>query len=74
MRHAIDLPNFGDYGDPGLLAGLAREAEDHGWDAFFIWDHMIAPGAVPVADTAQHRLLKWGSSTFRAARAGRGNA
>jgi hypothetical protein len=30
MRQAIDLPNFGDYGDPRLLAGLAREAEDHG--------------------------------------------
>jgi len=51
MRHAIDLPNFGDYGDPRLLAALARDAEDHGWDGFFIWDHIIAPGAMPVADT-----------------------
>jgi hypothetical protein len=23
MRYAIDLPNFGDYGDPRLLASLA---------------------------------------------------
>jgi alkanesulfonate monooxygenase SsuD/methylene tetrahydromethanopterin reductase-like flavin-dependent oxidoreductase (luciferase family) len=51
MLHAIDLPNFGDYGDPRLLADLAGEAEEHGWDGFFIWDHIIAPGAMPVADT-----------------------
>lgn len=51
MRYAIHLPNFGDYGDPRLLAELAGEAEDHGWDGFFIWDHIIAPGAMPVADT-----------------------
>ena len=51
MLHAIDLPNFGDYGDPQLLAELAGEAEDHGWDGFFMWDHIIAPDAMPVADT-----------------------
>ncbi|MBV8454263.1 MAG: LLM class flavin-dependent oxidoreductase [Deltaproteobacteria bacterium] len=51
MLCAIDLPNFGDYGDPRLLARLAGEAEEHGWDGFFIWDHIIAPGAMPVADT-----------------------
>ncbi|MBV8452173.1 MAG: LLM class flavin-dependent oxidoreductase [Deltaproteobacteria bacterium] len=51
MLYAIDLPNFGDYSDPRLLADLAGEAEDHGWDGFFIWDHLIAPGAMPVADT-----------------------
>src|SRR5579872_1687847 len=50
MRYAIDLPNFGDYGDARLLASLAREAEDYGWDGFFVWDHIIAPGAMPVAD------------------------
>jgi alkanesulfonate monooxygenase SsuD/methylene tetrahydromethanopterin reductase-like flavin-dependent oxidoreductase (luciferase family) len=44
MRYAIDLPNFGDYGDPRLLAGLARETEDHGWE-------IRAPGAMPVVDT-----------------------
>jgi alkanesulfonate monooxygenase SsuD/methylene tetrahydromethanopterin reductase-like flavin-dependent oxidoreductase (luciferase family) len=50
MRYAIDLPNFGDYGDARLLASLAEEAEDHGWDGFFVWDHILAPGAMPVAD------------------------
>jgi hypothetical protein len=36
MRFAINLPNFGPYGDPRLLADLAHEAEDAGWDGFFI--------------------------------------
>ena len=28
MRFAINLPNFGPYGDPKLLADLAHEAEE----------------------------------------------
>jgi hypothetical protein len=36
MRDAIDLPNFGDYGDPWLLGDLAEEAEDHG-QRIFAW-------------------------------------
>jgi len=46
MRFAINLPNFGTYGDARLLAELAREAEDAGWGGFFIWDHVqsFAPG------------------------------
>jgi hypothetical protein len=62
MRYAIDLPNFGDYGDARLLAGLARETEAHGWEGFFIWDHIIAPGTMPVADTTvtlAARLREW---------------
>jgi alkanesulfonate monooxygenase SsuD/methylene tetrahydromethanopterin reductase-like flavin-dependent oxidoreductase (luciferase family) len=53
MRFAINLPNFGPYGDPRVLADLAREAEDAGWDGFFIWDHVqfFVPGQrVPVVD------------------------
>jgi alkanesulfonate monooxygenase SsuD/methylene tetrahydromethanopterin reductase-like flavin-dependent oxidoreductase (luciferase family) len=53
MQFAINLPNFGEYGDPGLLAELARDAEDAGWDGFFIWDHVqyFAPGErVPMVD------------------------
>jgi hypothetical protein len=36
VRYAIDLPNFGDYGDARFLADLARETEVHEWDGFFI--------------------------------------
>jgi alkanesulfonate monooxygenase SsuD/methylene tetrahydromethanopterin reductase-like flavin-dependent oxidoreductase (luciferase family) len=53
MRFAINLPNFGSFGDARLLADLAHEAEDAGWDGFFLWDHMqfFVPGQrVPVVD------------------------
>ncbi|HEY3194444.1 MAG TPA: hypothetical protein VGK42_04335 [Candidatus Dormibacteraeota bacterium] len=33
MRYAVGIPNVGDYGDPGLLVELAREAEAASWDA-----------------------------------------
>jgi alkanesulfonate monooxygenase SsuD/methylene tetrahydromethanopterin reductase-like flavin-dependent oxidoreductase (luciferase family) len=41
MKFAINLPNFGPFGDPRLMADLAREAEAAGWDGFFIWDHVM---------------------------------
>ena len=50
MRYAIDTPQFGPYSDPRVLAQLAREAEDAGWDGFFIWDHINVGWADPVAD------------------------
>jgi alkanesulfonate monooxygenase SsuD/methylene tetrahydromethanopterin reductase-like flavin-dependent oxidoreductase (luciferase family) len=50
VRFAIDLPNFGEYSDPHILAQLACEAEDAGWDGCFIWDHIQAERSVPVAD------------------------
>lgn len=40
MRFGLSIPNFGDWADPRRMAGLAREAEDAGWDGFFIWDHI----------------------------------
>ncbi len=50
MRFGIDTPQFGPYGDPKVLAQLAREAEDAGWDGFFIWDHINVGWPDPVAD------------------------
>lgn len=50
MRYGIDVPNFGDFGSPRTLADLAREAEEAGWDGFFIWDHMLTAQPVPFAD------------------------
>ena len=41
MKYAIHVPNFGTYSDPRALAGLAHEAEDSGWDGFFLWDHVM---------------------------------
>jgi alkanesulfonate monooxygenase SsuD/methylene tetrahydromethanopterin reductase-like flavin-dependent oxidoreductase (luciferase family) len=40
MRFAVDVPNFGDFADPRVLADLARRAEDTGWDGLFVWDHV----------------------------------
>ena len=36
MRYAFDVANFAPYADPRALAQLAHEAEDSGWDGFFI--------------------------------------
>jgi hypothetical protein len=50
MRFAIDLPNFGAFGDPGLLIDLAVAAEASGWDGFFLWDHLVTTEPSPVTD------------------------
>ena len=40
MRYALSIPNFGNFGDPGVLVDLATTAEGAGWDAVFVWDHI----------------------------------
>lgn len=49
MKYGIYLPNFGPYGDVRVLAGLAQDAENAGWDGFFLWDH-IAGWKLPIVD------------------------
>jgi alkanesulfonate monooxygenase SsuD/methylene tetrahydromethanopterin reductase-like flavin-dependent oxidoreductase (luciferase family) len=41
MRYGINIPNFGWFGDINTLVEIAVEAEDAGWDGFFLWDHML---------------------------------
>jgi alkanesulfonate monooxygenase SsuD/methylene tetrahydromethanopterin reductase-like flavin-dependent oxidoreductase (luciferase family) len=41
MKFGLTLPPFGDFSDARYLAEIAREAEDLGWDGFFIWDHVF---------------------------------
>jgi alkanesulfonate monooxygenase SsuD/methylene tetrahydromethanopterin reductase-like flavin-dependent oxidoreductase (luciferase family) len=41
MRFSINVPNFGDFADARAVATLARAAEDAGWDALFVWDHVL---------------------------------
>jgi hypothetical protein len=41
MRFAVNIPNFGDYADPRVVADLARQAEEAGWDGLFVWDHVV---------------------------------
>jgi hypothetical protein len=49
MRYGIAIPPFAEFSDVRALADLAREAEDAGWDGFYIWDHMMF-GAFAIAD------------------------
>ncbi len=48
MRYGPSLPIFGELADPGLLADLAVQAEEAGWDALFLWDHVQYKGPVSI--------------------------
>ena len=41
LRYGLILPDFGKALHPTDLVDLAGEAEDYGWDGFFLWDHMV---------------------------------
>ncbi|WP_433338019.1 LLM class flavin-dependent oxidoreductase [Spirillospora sp. CA-294931] len=40
MRSALWLPIFDELADPVVVARLAAEAEEAGWDGLFVWDHL----------------------------------
>ncbi len=41
MKFAIDIPNFGgDFANVRLVAEVAHEAEEAGWDGLFVWDRI----------------------------------
>lgn len=40
MHFGMSLPNFNAFSDPQVLAQMAHEAEEAGWEAFFLWDHI----------------------------------
>ncbi len=52
MKYALYMPNFGTSSDPKLVADLAREAEEAGWDGFFLSDNILwtDPQNQPVGD------------------------
>ncbi|WP_305783789.1 LLM class flavin-dependent oxidoreductase [Symbioplanes lichenis] len=52
MRYAVNLPVIGEYADPRTLVSLARDAEEAGWDAVFVWDSLVfdTRTAPPVTD------------------------
>jgi len=41
VRFSVNLPNFGDFADPRAVATVAVAAEEAGWDAVFVWDHVV---------------------------------
>lgn len=51
MKYGLYLPNFGPFGDARRIAELAFQAEQGGWDGFFLWDHVNRqPSYGPVVD------------------------
>lgn len=40
-HYAVGLPNVGPFADPRTLVDLAVVAEEQGWDAVFLWDHVL---------------------------------
>ena len=44
MRFSINVPNFGDFADARTMAVVATAAEQAGWDALFVWDHVVHRG------------------------------
>src|ERR1051325_11855024 len=51
MKYGLHFPNFGAFADARLLATLAYEAEQAGWQGFFLWDHIVRAWTTPVVDT-----------------------
>ena len=41
MRYSVNVPNFGEFAAPAAFADLARRAEEAGWDALLVWDHVV---------------------------------
>ena len=41
MHHALTIPPYGDLADPAALVEVAVAAESAGWDAVFLWDHVL---------------------------------
>lgn len=50
MKYGLFVPNFGGFGDAGGLAELAHEAEQAGWEGFFLWDHLAPDLRTHVVD------------------------
>lgn len=41
MKYGLYLPNYGAQASAQAYADLAAEAEEAGWNGFFIWDHIL---------------------------------
>lgn len=50
MRWGLSISLSGDLADPRLVAGVAKAAEQSGWDGVFVWDHLWNRTGVPFAD------------------------
>jgi alkanesulfonate monooxygenase SsuD/methylene tetrahydromethanopterin reductase-like flavin-dependent oxidoreductase (luciferase family) len=41
VRYSVNVPSLGEFAAPGVFAGVARRAEEAGWDALLVWDHVV---------------------------------
>jgi alkanesulfonate monooxygenase SsuD/methylene tetrahydromethanopterin reductase-like flavin-dependent oxidoreductase (luciferase family) len=41
MRYSVNVPNSGEFAAPEVFAEVARRAEEAGWDALLVWDHVV---------------------------------
>jgi alkanesulfonate monooxygenase SsuD/methylene tetrahydromethanopterin reductase-like flavin-dependent oxidoreductase (luciferase family) len=57
MKCSINIPNFGDFADPRVVADQARLAEEAGWDGLFVWDHLIGYNLDLVGEFAATNIL-----------------
>jgi alkanesulfonate monooxygenase SsuD/methylene tetrahydromethanopterin reductase-like flavin-dependent oxidoreductase (luciferase family) len=58
-------PLFDELADPALVAHLAAEAEEAGWDGFFVWDHVRWREPVLAAGDPQVSLAAMAVATER---------
>jgi alkanesulfonate monooxygenase SsuD/methylene tetrahydromethanopterin reductase-like flavin-dependent oxidoreductase (luciferase family) len=50
MRYGVVMANLNEYSDPRVAVRLAQAAEDAGWEAFFVWDHLGFVWGSPSSD------------------------
>lgn len=46
MHFGIEVVPFGEYSDPRNIITLAKAAETAGWEAIWLWDHILFPWGV----------------------------
>jgi alkanesulfonate monooxygenase SsuD/methylene tetrahydromethanopterin reductase-like flavin-dependent oxidoreductase (luciferase family) len=46
MRYSVNVPNFGEFSAAPAFAEVARRAEEAGWDALLVWDHVVEQKAL----------------------------
>ena len=50
LRYGLSLMNFDDFAEARRVADLARVAEDAGWEALLVWDHLAFVWGTPSGD------------------------
>jgi alkanesulfonate monooxygenase SsuD/methylene tetrahydromethanopterin reductase-like flavin-dependent oxidoreductase (luciferase family) len=65
MRSGLFLPLFDSLADPAVVARLAREAEEAGWDGIFLWDHIRWREPVRAVGDTQVTLAAIAAATER---------